>query len=171
VKILDFGIANLTAEQRSGQSTIDEGTAAGIVLETVSYMSPEQAAGRLVDLRSDQFSLGSILYEMATGRRAFQKDTTAETMAAVIREEPPPIAQLNPKVPTPLRWVVERCLAKDADERYASTKDLARDLKSSSPALTKLHIDLPYHWAATGESMWGRPLNNEDEIQRVLDAL
>jgi hypothetical protein len=143
VKILDFGIAKLTAEQRSGQSTIDEGTAAGIVLGTVSYMSPEQAAGRLVDFRSDQFSLGSILYEMATGRRAFQKDTTAETMAAVIREEPPPIAQLNPKVPTPLRWVVERCLAKDADERYASIKDLARDLKSIRDHLSEASVAAP----------------------------
>jgi eukaryotic-like serine/threonine-protein kinase len=143
VKILDFGIAKLTTQEHSAESTIDEGTAEGVVLGTVSYMSPEQAAGKLVDFRSDQFSLGSILYEMATGRRAFKKDTAAETLAAVIREEPPPIAQLNPKVPTPLRWVVERCLAKEADERYASTKDLARDLKSVRDHLSEATVATP----------------------------
>jgi serine/threonine protein kinase len=151
VKILDFGIAKLAPhpEGGSGQSTIDEGTAAGVVLGTVSYMSPEQAAGKPVDFRSDQFSLGSILYEMATGRRAFQKDTAAETMAAVIRDEPPPIADLNPKVPTPLRWVVERCLAKEAEERYASTKDLARDLKSIRDHLSEATVAAPEPAATT----------------------
>ncbi len=97
---------------------------------TVGYMSPEQASGRPVDFRSDQFSLGSILYEMATGQRAFQKGTGAQTLAAIIQDEPEPVAQVNPKAPAPFRWIVERCHAKDPDERYASTRDLARDLKS-----------------------------------------
>jgi serine/threonine protein kinase len=106
------------------------GTEPGVVLGTVGYMSPEQAAGQPVDFRSDQFSFGSILYEMATGERAFQRKTGVETLAAILREEPKAVAELNPAAPAPLRWTIERCLAKEPDERYASTKDLARDLKS-----------------------------------------
>ena len=92
-------------------------------------MSPEQAAGRTVDFRSDQFSAGLILYELATGKRAFDRSTTAETLTAVIREEPEPLTALAPRLPAPVRWIIERCLSKDPDERYASTRDLARDLK------------------------------------------
>jgi Tol biopolymer transport system component len=99
-----------------------------MVLGTVAYMSPEQASGRALDSRSDQFSLGSILYEMATGKRAFSRSSTAEALVAIIREEPEPIATLSPGLPAPVRWVIERCLAKDPGERYVSTRDLARDL-------------------------------------------
>jgi hypothetical protein len=81
-----------------------------------------------VDYRSDQFSLGSILYEMATGKRAFERATKPETLAAIIREEPEPIAAIKPGLPSQLRWIVERCLAKEPSERYAATEDLARDL-------------------------------------------
>jgi len=91
-------------------------------------MSPEQASGEPLDFRSDQFSLGSIVYEMATGKRAFQRKTAAETMSAIIREEPEPLASLRPDLPPPARWILERCLSKDREDRYASTKDLARDL-------------------------------------------
>ena len=80
---------------------------------TVGYMSPEQASGQPVDFHSDQFTLGAILYEMATGKRAFQRKTGAETLDAIIREEPEPLSQLAPKAPAPVRWIVERCLAKD----------------------------------------------------------
>ena len=97
---------------------------------TAGYMSPEQASGQPVDYRSDQFSLGAILYEMATGQRAFQRKTGAETLVAIIREEPAPLGQLAPKAPAPVRWIVERLLAKDPDERYASTRDLAREIES-----------------------------------------
>ena len=97
---------------------------------TAGYMSPEQASGHPVDFRSDQFTLGTILYEMATGKRAFQRKTGAETLVAIIREEPESLGQLAPAAPAPVRWIVERLLAKDPEERYASTKDLSRDLKS-----------------------------------------
>jgi Tol biopolymer transport system component len=107
---------------------------------TVGYMSPEQASGRDVDYRSDQFSFGSILYELATGKRAFHRDTGAETLTAIIREEPEPVAQVNPRVPAPLRWVVERCLAKEPEERFASTKDLARDLRSLRDHLSETSV-------------------------------
>jgi Tol biopolymer transport system component len=135
VKILDFGLAKLAergiaAAEGPTVSAGAPGTEPGTVMGTVGYMSPEQAAGQPVDFRSDQFSFGSILYEMATGQRAFQRKTGVETLAAILREEPKAIAELNPAAPAPLRWTVERCLAKEPDERYASTKDLARDLKS-----------------------------------------
>ena len=133
VKILDFGLAKLTQPEgiRSGGeqgSTVSGHTEPGMVLGTAGYMSPEQALGKAVDSRSDQFALGAILYEMATGRRAFHRESSPETLAAVIREEPESIAGLNAKIPAPLRWIVERCLAKDPRKRYASTEDLAGDL-------------------------------------------
>ena len=133
VKILDFGLAKLTetvAPDSSALPTMIGATEPGTVMGTAGYMSPEQASGQPVDFRSDQFALGAILYEMATGRRAFQRKTGAETLVAIMREEPESLGQLAPKAPAPIRWIVERLLAKDPEERYASTKDLARDLKS-----------------------------------------
>ncbi|HKB71649.1 MAG TPA: protein kinase [Thermoanaerobaculia bacterium] len=132
VKILDFGLAKLV-EAKAGDgsdlpTSAPTATREGMVMGTVGYMSPEQASGLAVDFRSDQFSFGAILYEVATGRRAFQRNTAAETLTAIIREEPAAIEQANPRAPAPLRWIIERCLEKDPEERYASTKDLARDL-------------------------------------------
>jgi serine/threonine protein kinase len=132
VKILDFGLAKLTLPESGEFSNLPTlarpETLPGVVLGTVGYMSPEQASGKAVDFHSDQFSLGSILYEMATGRRAFSRGTTAESLAAIIREEPESVESLAPASPVALRWVIERCLAKDPEERYASTRDLSRDL-------------------------------------------
>ena len=133
VKILDFGLAKLTPPDTSGGGrtqapTVSGATEEGIVLGTVGYMSPEQATGKSVDFRSDQFSLGSILYEMATGRRAFQRASAPQTLAAIIQDEPEPIATVNPRFPAPVRWIIERCLNKDVRRRFASTDDLANDL-------------------------------------------
>ncbi|MEX0880233.1 MAG: protein kinase [Thermoanaerobaculia bacterium] len=133
VKILDFGLAKLTQPDSSGSGrtqapTVSGATEEGVILGTVGYMSPEQATGGSIDFRSDQFSFGSILYEMATGRPAFVRGSAPETLTAIIREEPQPIATIDSRVPTQLRWIVERCLAKGPKSRYASTEDLARDL-------------------------------------------
>jgi eukaryotic-like serine/threonine-protein kinase len=134
VKILDFGLAKLVEPQSGELSAMPTlarpETHPGTVMGTVAYMSPEQASGEALDFRSDQFSLGSILYELATGQKAFQRKTAAETMSAIIREEPEPVAKLRPELPLPVRWMLERCLAKEPEERYASTRDLARDLAS-----------------------------------------
>ena len=131
-KILDFGLAKLTQpEDSSGgtqAATVSGGTEPGMVVGTVAYMSPEQTLGKPLDFRSDQFSFGSMLYEMLTGKKAFARATGPETMTAIIREEPEPLAAAAPACAVPLRWVVERCLAKDPEERYAATRDLARDL-------------------------------------------
>ncbi len=133
VKILDLGLARVTGRDASAPEppfapTASGVTMAGAVMGTSGYMSPEQALGQPADYRADQFALGTIVYEMATGRRAFRRATTPETLAAIIRDEPEPIGDVNRRVPAPLRWVVERCLAKDPRRRYASTEDLARDL-------------------------------------------
>ncbi len=133
VKILDFGLAKLTQPdvpegQQTHAPTASAGTEPGVVMGTVAYMSPEQALGKALDFRSDQFSLGSMLYEMAAGKRAFARASAPEGMAAIIREEPEPLSAAAPSTPVPLRWAIERCLAKDPEERYASTRDLARDL-------------------------------------------
>src|SRR5262245_3341390 len=141
VKILDFGLAKLTGgaagEGPESQLQTESGTSPGTVLGTVGYMSPEQAMGHPLDFRSDQFSFGSILYEMATGKRAFQKGTAIDTLAALLHEEPKPVAEIRPEAPTPLRWIVERCLAKESRQRYSSTDDLARDLATLRDHLTE----------------------------------
>ena len=145
-KILDFGLAKLAApETEAGQETraptVSAGTEPGVVMGTIGYMSPEQARGGTLDFRSDQFSLGSVLYEMATGRRAFRGESKPEVLAAIIREEPQSVSSVTPGVPSPLRWIIERCLAKDPRERYASTEDLARDLRGAEAHISEISAD------------------------------
>ncbi|MDQ2947328.1 MAG: protein kinase [Acidobacteriota bacterium] len=129
VKILDFGLA----KQAQVAAAADETTRTlaltnpGMVMGTVAYMSPEQARGKEVDARSDQFSFGIVLYELATGKRAFERETAAEIMSAIIREDPPP---LPAHIPPPLRWTIERCLSKDPHSRYDSTRDLYQELRA-----------------------------------------
>ncbi|MGH9674760.1 MAG: protein kinase domain-containing protein, partial [Bryobacteraceae bacterium] len=140
VKILDFGLAKLAAtpDLASEGQTLTAPTRPGVAMGTAGYMSPEQAGGREVDFRTDHFSFGSILYEMATGNRAFYRPTVVETLTAILKEEPDPIANLAPQFPQPLRWIVDRCLAKDPADRYASTRDLSRDLRAIQERLPEL---------------------------------
>ena len=135
VKILDFGLAKHTPGPVESDATRTmKITIPGTVLGTVAYMSPEQAKGQELDARSDQFSFGLILYEMAAGKRAFERESAAETMAAIIREDAAP---LPPALPTPLRWTIERCLAKEPDGRYDSTRDLYRELRQTREHLSE----------------------------------
>ena len=131
IKILDFGLAKLVPQKDAVSESLATAalTEPGVLLGTVGYMSPEQAAGRAVDHRSDQFSFGAILYEMATREHAFQRETAVQTLTAILEAEPEPLANLNPTLPAPFRWIVERCLAKDPQERYGSSRDLARELR------------------------------------------
>jgi serine/threonine protein kinase len=140
VKILDFGLAKLVPTVGSGEESLPtvSRTEPGGLLGTVSYMSPEQASGQPADFRSDQFSFGTIVYEIVTGRKAFHRATAVDTLAAILHEEPEPLATASPEIPVPLRWAVERCLPKDPAERYASTRDLARDL-----AALRSHVSTP----------------------------
>jgi predicted ATPase/serine/threonine protein kinase len=124
-KVLDFGLARFTPdEEHESADTRTFLTGAGAVMGTLAYMSPEQAQGHPVDFRTDHFSLGVMLYEMAAGRRPFEHATDAEITAAILRDPPPPLTD----VPQPLLWLIERCLAKNPADRYGSTRELAREL-------------------------------------------
>ena len=144
-KVLDFGLAKLLAVDHpldsDGSTSAGPITEDGAVMGTLSYMSPEQANGAKLDFRSDQFSFGSVLYEMVTGVPVFQKKTAAETVAAILRDEPERIGSRMLQAPAPFIWIVERCLAKDPKQRYASTRDLARDLAAVRDRLA----DAPAH--------------------------
>jgi Tol biopolymer transport system component len=141
VKVLDFGLARHDVTRHDPADTRSPTLAAvsekGVVLGTVAYMSPEQARGEVVDFRSDQFSLGTVLYEMLTGRRPFRASSAPETMAAIIRDEPEPLEKRAPHVPPPVRWIIDRCLAKEPVGRYDSTRDLARDLSTCGQHLSE----------------------------------
>ena len=136
VKILDFGIAKLeaTAAAAADSETVTL-TQPGVVLGTPAYMSPEQVRGEPVDARSDIFSYGSVLYEMCTGKRAFESETAAETMTAILRREPPPVTQANPDLPAALDDVVRRCLEKRREDRFQSARDLAFVVEAVSASL------------------------------------
>ena len=131
IKILDFGLAKLVPRHRRLTPRSWRRHRADPIRCRDGHggLHVARAGERArVDFRSDQFSLGSILYEMAAGKRAFSRGTAAETLAAIIRDEPEPLESLSPGIPAPLRWVIERCLQKDPHDRYAATRDLARDL-------------------------------------------
>jgi serine/threonine protein kinase len=132
VKIVDFGLAQSGGLQVPLDPPTDADTQtqtdAGLRAGTVPYMSPEQARGTFTDFRSDQFSFGLVLFEMAVGRSAFKGNTAAATLHAILNDEPPTRQLSDTAMPPPYRWIVERCLAKNASERYASTTDLSRDL-------------------------------------------
>jgi eukaryotic-like serine/threonine-protein kinase len=126
-KILDFGLVkNFGLTEATNSPTEVHVSHEGTILGTVAYMSPEQARGEEVDFRTDQFSLGLILYEMATGKSPFRRATPMETLAAILKDDAPP---LGAEFPEPFVWIVERCLAKTPAERYASTADLAYELR------------------------------------------
>jgi predicted ATPase len=143
VKILDFGLAKLGLDHEvpnDDSSTIAAQTEPGMILGTICYMSPEQASGRSVDFRSDQFAFGVVLYEMTAGNHAFKRASLAQTLLAITCDEPVPIRSLNPEVPPPLCWVIERCLAKEPENRYFSTRDLLRDLIAIRDRLSDLQL-------------------------------
>jgi Tol biopolymer transport system component len=137
VKILDFGIAKLTQPEGSLASqtnlpTQSPGTEPGVVIGTIGYMSPEQVRGKPVDARTDIFSFGAILYEMLSGRRAFRGDTAADTMTAILKEDPPELSETGRNVPPSLQRIVRHCLEKSPEARFRSASDIAFDLEAIS---------------------------------------
>src|SRR5438309_3845547 len=140
VKILDFGLAKLRPQRSKGVSseidTRKQITDPGTVMGTVGYMSPEQVRGHEADHRSDIFSFGAILYEMLSGKRAFRGDSMAETMSAILREDPPDLSETNKTVWPALERVVRHCLEKNPAERFHSARDLAFAIESLSGAPT-----------------------------------
>ena len=174
VKILDFGLAKLGLEEADQGETlsIESGsTKPGVILGTFKYMSPEQASGQALDFRSDQFSLGTVLYEMVTGKNPFARANLPLTLIAILREPPAPIASLNPEVPPPFSWVIERCLEKEPEKRYLSTRDLVRDLMAIRERLTDLQPvrteERPSNLPATSTALIGR----ENEMAAVKQLL
>ncbi|MGZ5427925.1 MAG: protein kinase domain-containing protein [Thermoanaerobaculia bacterium] len=139
VKILDFGVAKLTQPSSGGPLDTEATTAAatepGVVLGTVGYMSPEQVLGKPLDARSDLFSLGAVLYEMLSGKRPFHRGTAPETLAAILREEPPDLAETNKNISPELERIVRRCLEKEPARRFQSAGEVIFDLETVSGQL------------------------------------
>lgn len=136
VKILDFGLAKLTQVQETGLGsdapTRTGGTEPGLVLGTVGYMAPEQVRGRSVDSRADIFAFGAVLYEMLTGKRAFQRSTSADTISAILNEEPARVSDIVQATPLAVQRVIYRCLEKNPEQRFQSASDLAFALEAST---------------------------------------
>ncbi len=144
VKLLDFSLARHDA-QRGDPALTRAPTITDVLPErpvtgTVEYMSPEQASGRPVDFRSDQFSFGIVLYEMLAGLRPFRGESATETIAAILRDDPEPLVTRAPSTPAPVRWLVERLLSKEPSGRFDSTRDLASDLASLRTHLSEASL-------------------------------
>jgi Tol biopolymer transport system component len=169
-KLLDFGLARQSA-LTSDAGLASAPTAAaltdrGVIAGTVAYMSPEQASGRSVDHRSDQFSLGIVLFEMLAGTRPFAGATVAETLTAIIREEPAALPTGGSGVAAPVRWIVERLLAKEPGGRYDSTRDLARDLGT-----LRLHLSEATASGSSGAGVAAPRVSRSRLVARAVAAL
>jgi serine/threonine protein kinase/dienelactone hydrolase len=131
IKVLDFGLAKAsTMAAPAGSESATIATTPGTIVGTVAYMSPEQAEGKPIDARSDIFSFGAVMYEMLSGRRAFEGKSSAALLVAVLRDEPKPLSDLKRDIPPEVRHISSRCLKKDRAARYATGAELARDLKN-----------------------------------------
>ncbi|HEY0787016.1 MAG TPA: protein kinase, partial [Thermoanaerobaculia bacterium] len=142
VKILDFGLAKALDPAATAPDSNAE-TLPGVVVGTAGYMSPEQAKGLGTDFRSDQFALGTMLYEIFSGRSPFRRGTSMETISAILRDVQQPLNEVNPQIPGELAEMVDRCLQKDPANRYASTADLAHDLRQLHKRYTSASHSLP----------------------------
>jgi serine/threonine-protein kinase len=136
IKVLDFGLAKLTEKFDSNEHVDPEAstkplhdTSPGMIMGTVSYMSPEQTRGHRVDSRSDIFSLGVVIYEMITGHKPFPGGSMSDVMAAILEKEPPPITKYLPQAPAELQWILSKTLAKDRELRYQTVREVLNDLK------------------------------------------
>ncbi|HSB37142.1 MAG TPA: protein kinase, partial [Thermoanaerobaculia bacterium] len=162
VKILDFGLAKLTHTEERGQvtsvPTATAGTEPGVVMGTLGYMSPEQVRGKPADGRSDIFSFGAILYEMLSGKRAFHGDSAADTMSAILKEDPPDLSVTNQSMSPGLERIVRHCLEKNPEQRFHSAHDVAFALEALSglstprlkPSKARIPARLPSRLAAAG---------------------
>ena len=147
IKILDFGLARFSApdssESPSGLPATSAGTEPGIVLGTLGYMSPEQVRGRPADPRSDIFSFGAVLYEMLSGKRAFPGTSAADTISAILREDPPEVSRSDRQIPDALERIIRHCLEKQPEERFRSAHDLGFALEAVSGASGSTSAVLP----------------------------
>ena len=161
IKILDFGLAKLIQPQAvtdNAAPTITHRTAPGIIMGTAGYLSPEQVRGEPVDHRTDIFAFGAVLYELLTGKRAFQRSTAVETMTAILNDDPTSISQIVPLTSSGLQRVIERCVEKSPDSRFQSASDLAFALEAlsdaSSPLAVSSGISGPALWSPAKLARW-----------------
>ena len=160
IKILDFGLAKLTQPEGSefGAMTVTSATEPGVVMGTVGYMSPEQVRGERVDLRTDIFAFGAMLYEMLTGKPAFQQATATESMTAILRDDPPDILDLVPSLPMGIQRVLHRCIEKVPEQRFHSAADLAFALSSAADSALSGPRPAVVIPPASGGKKWLAPL-------------
>ena len=158
VKILDFGLARVAIAGKADTDTTSAVTGAGVVLGTVGYMAPEQVRGEPGDARADLFAFGAVLYEMLTGQRAFHRGTAAETMTAILREEPPALAAIRAELPPGLERTVGHCLEKNPHERFQSARDVAFALETLSAPSS----------AASGHGAGIPPTSAQPPITRIV---
>jgi Tol biopolymer transport system component len=164
IKILDFGLAKLAqkAAVADGVTLTSSHTAAGMVMGTASYMAPEQVRGEAADPRTDIFAFGAVLYEMLSGKRAFRRDTPAETMTAVLKEDPPELSDSGMAISPAVHRIVRRCLEKNPEQRFQSAKDLSFALgalsgtdSSARPHITEVQRKLPLLlWASVAAALF-----------------
>ena len=163
VKVVDFGLAKDVGLETSNDATITsaERTQAGIVMGTPAYMSPEQVSGRVLDHRTDIFSLGVMLHEMATGRRPFEGTSSAELVSSILRDHPPLVTDVRPDLPHDLARIIRRCLEKDPRHRLQTARDVSNELRDlapqteSAPSSTSRYAAVPDSGAArAGEGFW-----------------
>ena len=139
-KLLDFGLAKTgRAVSFSGEESMSDLTAPGVILGTAHYMAPEQLEGKEADARTDLFAFGSVFYEMLTGRKAFQAPSDAMLIATIMASQPPPLTDVQPKLPVALEYVIGRCLAKDPDDRWQTARDLRAEVDRirTSPVVSR----------------------------------
>jgi len=138
VKVLDFGLAKDARAAMVGNATLTSSqTQMGVVLGTPAYMSPEQTSGRPLDHRTDIFSLGVVLHEMATGRRPFEGDSSAELISAILRDNPPSVTDVRPDLPSDLARIIRRCLEKDPRHRVQTARDVSNEFRDLSQQTSK----------------------------------
>jgi len=162
VKLLDFGLAKAVVSLSTGNTLtvaatrVAPVTQEGTIVGTFQYMSPEQVEGKEVDGRSDIFSFGAVLYEMVTGRRAFQGESNLSVASAVLEKDPEPISTLQPMTPPALERAIRRCLAKDAEDRWQTARDLDLELKWIAEAGPQTHVPAPLvsHRKVPGRLAW-----------------
>ncbi len=152
IKILDFGLAKVQPKDGIGVAAPTV-TLPGVAVGTLGYMSPEQVRGLATDHRTDIFAFGAILYEMVMGKRSFQRPTEADTISAILNEEPPPLAQIAPDTPVALQRVVHRCLEKNPEQRFQSASDMAFALEAVSVSGTTGAHEIP-RVAGTRRILW-----------------
>jgi Tol biopolymer transport system component len=159
VKILDFGLAKLAPDAgrakapSEGMTLTSSPTEAGMVMGTAGYMAPEQVRGLAVDSRTDIFAFGAVLYEMISGKRAFRRETAAETMTAILKEDPPELSEMDHPVSPGLERIVRRCLEKQPEQRFQSAKDLAFALEALTGTTSKTAANAAIA-GGTGKLRW-----------------